>query len=169
MNERFDQIVISGTYVVPWCLCFELLEGKLILFIFIDPIDNLRKVHVALFDKLSQYIISSHKLSLFIPDFFSSKFHVKLKGLWQICFTVDSVLCSCFVFDFVCLFVRFLVNFDIFLFQHGNKEEDIVEQSADNVLKVDVVGLMFIIFFLFILFVQFFGMIVHRSDVLFEE
>uniref|UniRef100_A0A8W8N3N0 Myosin motor domain-containing protein n=1 Tax=Magallana gigas TaxID=29159 RepID=A0A8W8N3N0_MAGGI len=45
---------------------------------------------------------------------------------------------------------------------HGNKEEDIVEQSADNVLKVDVVGLMFIIFFLFILFVQFFGMIVHR-------
>lgn len=79
------------------------------------------------------------------------------------------VLCLCFVFDFVCLFVRFLVNFDIFLFQHGNKDEDIVEQSADNVLKVDVVGLMFIIFFLFILFVQFFGMIVHRSDVLFEE
>lgn len=45
---------------------------------------------------------------------------------------------------------------------YGNNEEDLVGQSADNVLKVDVVGLMFIIFFLFILCVQFFGMIIHR-------
>ncbi|XP_065940998.1 chitin synthase chs-2 isoform X2 [Magallana gigas] len=45
---------------------------------------------------------------------------------------------------------------------YGKEEEDLDKQQAENVLKVDVVGLMFIIFFLFILLIQFLGMIVHR-------
>ncbi|XP_048727151.2 uncharacterized protein LOC125645600 isoform X7 [Ostrea edulis] len=45
---------------------------------------------------------------------------------------------------------------------YGKEEEDLDAQRVENVLKVDVLGLMFIIFFLFILIIQFFGMIVHR-------
>ena len=51
------------------------------------------------------------------------------------------------------------------IFQYGKNEEEFEnedKQAADNIMKVDVVGLMFIIFFLFILLIQFFGMIVHR-------
>lgn len=48
------------------------------------------------------------------------------------------------------------------VFQYGKEEEDLDAQRVENVLKVDVLGLMFIIFFLFILIIQFGGMIVHR-------
>lgn len=57
------------------------------------------------------------------------------------------------------------MNLSIY-FQYGKDAEEFEnedKQAADNILKVDVVGLMFIIFFLFILLIQFLGMIVHRS------
>ncbi|XP_053372898.1 uncharacterized protein LOC123560715 [Mercenaria mercenaria] len=43
-----------------------------------------------------------------------------------------------------------------------NQEDSDVSESADNIIEVDVLGLLFIFFYLAILLLQFIGMIIHR-------
>ena len=76
---------------------------------------------------------------------------------------------------FSLIFISFLFNvirMFIFLTQSGedniednleeNQESSLDSKTADNIVDVDVLGLMFIFFFLVILLLQFAGMILHR-------
>ena len=48
----------------------------------------------------------------------------------------------------------------MFILQQSGKDEEEIENQ--NNIKVDIMGLLFVIFFLVILIIQFTGMIVHR-------